>query len=162
MGHVFGSPHKQDCVWNGNNTQIDDCGNIWAANGNSATTPCFDPNNPIIPQNGGSMMSYCHLTNTRINLSLGFGVQPSNLIRNAIYTSSCIGSYTTSCPEIETLEETYTSNETFDARREIIIYDGFILSGFTPTFTGGENTIIHGDFACPSGAGFLITLDGCN
>jgi hypothetical protein len=162
MGHVFGSPHTQDCVWNGNNTQIDDCGNIWAANGNSGTTPCFDPNNPIIPQNGGSMMSFCHLTNTSINLSLGFGVQPSNLIRNAIYTSSCIGSYTTACPEIETLEETYTSNETFDARREIIIYDGFILSGFTPTFTGGENTIIHGDFACPTGAGFLITLDGCN
>ncbi|HJW28397.1 MAG TPA: M12 family metallo-peptidase, partial [Saprospiraceae bacterium] len=32
MGHNFGSYHTHACVWNGNNTQIDDCGNVWAFN----------------------------------------------------------------------------------------------------------------------------------
>src|SRR4029079_15718221 len=32
MGHNMGSSHTHACVWNGNNTQIDDCGNQWAAN----------------------------------------------------------------------------------------------------------------------------------
>ncbi|MBK7095124.1 MAG: hypothetical protein IPH57_08785 [Saprospiraceae bacterium] len=30
-GHNFGSPHTHDCSWNGNNTQIDDCGNVGAS-----------------------------------------------------------------------------------------------------------------------------------
>ena len=62
-GHNFGSRHTHACVWNGNNTQIDDCGNKYAYD--NGETPegnaCFNPNNPILPDDG-TIMSYCHLS----------------------------------------------------------------------------------------------------
>lgn len=56
MGHSFSSPHTRQCLWNGNNTPIDGCGILAGVNGqftNCQTGP--------IPQNGGTIMSYCHL-----------------------------------------------------------------------------------------------------
>ncbi len=90
IGHNLGSPHTHQCVWNGNNTQIDDCG---AQSGSS----CYDPNNPIIPQNGGTIMSYCHFNTVGIDLNLGFGTQPGNLIRNRVYNAACLTACTP-CP----------------------------------------------------------------
>ncbi|NVK63709.1 MAG: T9SS type A sorting domain-containing protein [Flavobacteriales bacterium] len=84
LGHNFGSRHTHDCAWNGNNTAIDGCGP--AAGYNSG---CNGP----IPSNGGTIMSYCHLLSTGVNLSLGFGSQPGNVIRNTVLNSNC----TTSC-----------------------------------------------------------------
>ncbi len=43
LGHIFGSRHTHDCVWNRNNTAIDACGG----------TTCNHINEP------GSIMSYC-------------------------------------------------------------------------------------------------------
>lgn len=74
MGHVFGSPHTHDPVWNGNNTRIDDCAH-----------------NTMLPPNGGTIMSYCHLTEVGINFNYGFGPQPGDLIRNMISNKSCLG-----------------------------------------------------------------------
>jgi hypothetical protein len=93
MGHNMGSSHTHACVWNGNNTQIDDCGNQWAAN--NGQTPegasCYNPNSPILPTGtGGTIMSYCHLiANVGINFNNGFGTQPGNLIRNRYNNASC-------------------------------------------------------------------------
>ncbi len=78
MGHNFGSRHTHSCVWGPNgNEQIDDCGNV--ANGSGGS--CYDPNNPIIPSAGGTVMSYCHTQNVGIDFTEGFGTQPGDLIR---------------------------------------------------------------------------------
>lgn len=81
MGHSFGSPHTHACAWNGNNTAIDGCGPA-AGFGEGCTGP--------IPPEGGTIMSYCHLTGVGINFNLGFGSQPAALIRNTIDSKPCL------------------------------------------------------------------------
>lgn len=83
MGHVLGSFHTHGCYWNsetyGVGTQIDDCASL---RGNPEGAACFDPENPIIPVNGGTIMSYCHqVREIGMNFSLGFGEQPGDIIR---------------------------------------------------------------------------------
>jgi hypothetical protein len=78
FGHLFGSSHTHACAWNGNNTAIDGC----------YTTEGSCPQ-PGIPSGGGTVMSYCHLTSAGINLNLGFGPQPGNLIRSRVTNASC-------------------------------------------------------------------------
>ncbi|MFT3795539.1 zinc-dependent metalloprotease [Flavobacterium sp.] len=90
MGHVFGSPHTHHCVWNGNNTQIDDCGNAFPFV--EAPSPCYDPSAPIFPETvdgitQGTIMSYCSLN----SLAAGFGPQPRQLIINNIESAACFG-----------------------------------------------------------------------
>jgi Metallo-peptidase family M12 len=79
MGHLMGSRHTHACVWNGNNTAIDGC--------STTEGGCARPG---IPANGGTIMSYCHLTSAGINFSNGFGPQPGALIRNRITAAPCI------------------------------------------------------------------------
>ena len=87
MGHNFGSSHTHDCVWNGNNTQIDDCGSIAGYGGGA----CYDPTNPIQPAaNQGTLMSYCHLGgNLGIGFNQGFGTQPGDVLRANFNGASC-------------------------------------------------------------------------
>ena len=101
MGHNFGSRHTHACVWNGNNTQIDDCGNEYA--NNNGQTPegnaCYDSNNPILP-NSGTVMSYCHLLwSVGIDLANGFGQQPGDKIRSEYNSASCLGACTGGIPD---------------------------------------------------------------
>jgi hypothetical protein len=79
MGHTLGSPHTQSCVWNGNNTPIDGC---YPAEGDCGTAP--------VPVDGGTVMSYCHLRATGINLLKGFGPQPAAVIKNRIAGANCV------------------------------------------------------------------------
>jgi len=84
QGHLLGSRHTHDCVWNGNNTAIDGCG---PTAGYSSGSCLVGP----IPSNGGTIMSYCHLlSSVGINFNNGFGPQPTNLMLNNINTSSCL------------------------------------------------------------------------
>ena len=80
LGHLFGSHHTHACVWNGNNSAIDGCAGFTEGG-------C---RNPGLPSQGGTIMSYCHLQRTGINLSLGFGLQPGNVIRNNVAAASCL------------------------------------------------------------------------
>jgi len=76
IGHNLGSPHTHACAWNGNNTPIDGCGN----DGDGC-------NKGPLPS-AGTIMSYCHQVNgVGIDLSLGFGPQPGDLIREAVACS---------------------------------------------------------------------------
>ena len=77
LGHNIASNHTQWCGWTGG--AIDNC----------YTTEGGCPPGPA-PTNGGTIMSYCHLTGYGINLVNGFGPQPGNLIRNTVRTSTCI------------------------------------------------------------------------
>ena len=83
MGHNLGSNHTQWCGWPGG--AIDNCVN---AEGSCAPGPT--------PVNGGTIMSYCHLTNIGINFNNGFGTLPGATIRNEVSGASCLAS---SCPE---------------------------------------------------------------
>ncbi|MEI7587459.1 M12 family metallo-peptidase, partial [Runella sp.] len=77
LGHNFGSPHTQSCTWPGG--ALDNC---YTTEGGCAPGPA--------PTNGGTIMSYCHLTGYGINFANGFGTLPGNLIRNL--TQACLGS----------------------------------------------------------------------
>lgn len=83
MGHVIGSKHTHACAWNGNNTAIDGCAG-------SVEGSCSIPV-PANPPGGGTIMSYCHLTNVGINFTLGFGAQPGAVLRNRVNaTNNCL------------------------------------------------------------------------
>ncbi|MFZ4560751.1 MAG: IPT/TIG domain-containing protein [Saprospiraceae bacterium] len=77
MGHNIGSPHTHDCDWVGG--ALDNC---YATEGGCAPGPA--------PTNGGTIMSYCHLTSAGINFNNGFGTQPGNLIRSNVAAESCL------------------------------------------------------------------------
>ena len=79
FGHLLGSQHTQACVWNGNGTALDGC-----------VSPEGSCPRPGIPSNGGTVMSYCHLTSAGINLNNGFGSQPGNVIRSRVTAASCL------------------------------------------------------------------------
>ncbi|MBL8301068.1 MAG: proprotein convertase P-domain-containing protein [Rhodanobacteraceae bacterium] len=79
-GHLLGSRHTHACVWNGNNTAIDGCSG-------QTEGGCALPGNP---SGGGTIMSYCHLTNVGINFNRGFGSQPAAVIRNRVEGGGCL------------------------------------------------------------------------
>lgn len=84
LGHNFGSWHTHNCVWNGNNTQIDDCGSVAGD-----VQPCYSSDNPILP-NAGTIMSYCHaVQGVGISFTLGFGPQPGALMLSKYQNATC-------------------------------------------------------------------------
>lgn len=74
LGHLMGSQHTHACVWNGNGTAIDGCPGFTEG---SCGTPSY-------PANGGTIMSYCHLSPAGINFLNGFGPQPSAVMANRV------------------------------------------------------------------------------
>jgi len=89
LGHNVGSSHTHSCVWNGNGTQIDDCGNEWLNDNNGNPGSCYDENNPILP-NSGTIMSYCHLIGgVGINFNNGFGPLPGALLFDKYNSANC-------------------------------------------------------------------------
>lgn len=82
LGHNFGSNHTQWCGWTlptGGTGALDNC---YTTEGGCARGPA--------PTNGGTIMSYCHLTSTGINFTNGFGTQPGDKIRSKLIAASCI------------------------------------------------------------------------
>ncbi|MBK9109445.1 MAG: fibronectin type III domain-containing protein [Saprospiraceae bacterium] len=78
MGHNIGSNHTQWCGWPGG--AIDNC---YTTEGGCAKGPA--------PPNGGTIMSYCHLTNYGINFNNGFGPLPGDKIRTEVIAATCLG-----------------------------------------------------------------------
>ncbi|MBK9271593.1 MAG: fibronectin type III domain-containing protein [Saprospiraceae bacterium] len=81
MGHNIGSNHTQWCGWAGG--AIDNC---YTPEGSCQPGPP--------PSNGGTIMSYCHLTQYGINFNNGFGPLPGDKIRSRVGAVTCLG---TSC-----------------------------------------------------------------
>jgi hypothetical protein len=96
LGHNLGSPHTQSCSWTGG--AIDNC---YTPEGSCAPGPT--------PINGGTIMSYCHLTSIGINFNNGFGPQPGNLIRSRVLNGACLISSGTAPAGLSTLNITSTS-----------------------------------------------------
>jgi len=94
IGHNLGSRHTHACVWNENNTAIDNCAGRTEG---TCSVPSFAPANK-----GGTIMSYCDRT-IGIDFSRGFGAQPGNVIRSYINQASCLKSCDQLLPDL-TLE----------------------------------------------------------
>ncbi|MEY4905902.1 MAG: hypothetical protein RLZZ292_3717, partial [Bacteroidota bacterium] len=77
LGHNLGSPHTQSCSWT--DGPLDNCS---VPEGKCAFGPA--------PTNGGTIMSYCHLTSVGIKFSNGFGALPGKLIRSRVGEASCL------------------------------------------------------------------------
>ncbi|MBL7825958.1 MAG: fibronectin type III domain-containing protein [Saprospiraceae bacterium] len=77
LGHNLGSWHTQSCNWT--NGALDNC---VSPEGSCASGPA--------PTNGGTIMSYCHLTSYGINFANGFGPQPGAKIREKVLNASCL------------------------------------------------------------------------
>ncbi len=89
LGHLLGSQHTHACVWNGNNTAIDNCGSSVFGSGSEGYECISTP--AILPASGGTIMSYCHLISSiGINFSNGFGPQPAAAISAAINSGTCL------------------------------------------------------------------------
>ncbi len=77
MGHNLGSNHTHWCGWTGG--ALDNC---YTPEGTCSKGPA--------PTNGGTIMSYCHLTAYGINFNNGFGTQPGDKIRAEVAAATCL------------------------------------------------------------------------
>lgn len=144
LGHVMGLRHTHACVWNGNNTQIDDCGNVYAMdNGNTPEgINCFDSSSPIIPATDGTIMSNCNLlNNSAINFAAGFGVEPGDLLYdNFIYAPCSLGD---NCRGVLPINDLCAGAIpiTLSNTCTVKVYDNNLAtsSGATPGFTCGNS-----------------------
>lgn len=104
MGHVLGLRHTNACVWNNTLVQIDDCGNVYANNNQETPegTSCYNVANPILPSEGGTIMSKCNLIGgIGINLNHGFGaIAGQVLYEKYIYANCSTGTSCNSLPNI--------------------------------------------------------------
>lgn len=107
-GHLLGSRHTHACVWNGNNSAIDGCAGYVEGS-------CSLPGQPA---GGGTVMSYCHLTQTGVNFNLGFGAQPARAIRDQISAGSCANGCSTAVPLTPLQNHTPISNLTAAANAD--------------------------------------------
>lgn len=110
LGHLLGSPHTHACIWNGDNTPIDGCGQqAGYPNGTCAEGPI-----PSVTQKG-TIMSYCHLIfGVGINFSNGFGPQPAarilSLVNNGVCLSTdCVNTCINTVASINTTSVTTSS-----------------------------------------------------
>lgn len=111
IGHNLSAHHTNACVWNGNNSQIDDCANVFKTENNDDSncdgiidnlaeaegSDCFDVDNPILP-NKGTIMSYCFIVSGgTVDLSQGF--HPQVAARMKSFSDNCLSQTTTVyCP----------------------------------------------------------------
>ncbi len=151
IGHLLGSRHTHACVWNGNNTALDGC--YTPEGGCEGITE--------LPSNGGTVMSYCHLTEAGINFSEGFGTQPGNVMRynvdQASCTQSCQGSMCTLNDVTLTIKtDNLPMETTWEIRdsNEVVIYKG------GPYIIG--NHLYTKSLCLPDGCYSLVILDSTN
>ena len=85
FGHILGSAHTHNCNWPPG--ALDDC---YATEGGCPSGPT--------PVNGGTIMSYCHLSATGINFNNGFGPYPAAAIQTAVNNAGCLGTSCAVCP----------------------------------------------------------------
>ncbi|TSJ45031.1 T9SS type A sorting domain-containing protein [Fluviicola chungangensis] len=151
VGHNLGSPHTHACSWTGG--AIDGCGPQAGY-----SEGCNGP----IPANGGTIMSYCHLTSVGINFTLGFGPQPGNLIRSRV--NSCITLTCNTDGGGQTCTTAYEPNETQSAATTLTsgtaVSAAIATSGDIDFFKITTSTTTNNVFslAGPSGVDFDLVI----
>lgn len=150
MGHNLGSAHTHQCVWNGNNTAIDQC----------SSNSCAD--NETIPAAGGTIMSYCDTNSSgSINFSLGFGDQPGDLIRAVINDATCLEECK-DCVENLTIDIN-VNNGTVDEQEaeNRITLTNSTFSGGESVYHAGKEVLIKQDFDALEGSVFRAYIEDC-
>lgn len=167
MGHLLGSRHTHACVWNGNNTAIDGCGACQEEPNPPPSISCDPPGidcnfcaRPAIPNNGGTIMSYCHTQNVGINFNLGFGPQPLAVISNNINSASCLTSCAP-CPTDLTLTGTETTTITHQAQNTLSSTQTIETTADVDYNAGNSITMLPGFYA-KDGCVFETTLVSCS
>lgn len=147
MGHNLGSPHTQSCSWTGG--ALDNC---YTTEGGCAPGPA--------PTNGGTIMSYCHLTSYGINFNNGFGTQPGNLIRGRVNAASCLtactpngGGCTTNAATLTITADNYPGEITWNIKNSSNVV---VASGGPYATSGGTVTT---SLCLPNGCYTLTMLD---
>lgn len=165
MGHLIGSRHTHACVWNGNGTAIDGCAGQTEG---SCSLPGY-------PSNGGTIMSYCHIQNVGINLSLGFGPQPGNVVRNTVLNASCLspcGNEPTCSDGVQNGDETgvdcggsncppCNSGCTDNEVTLTLTFDNYASETSWNIKTSGGSTVASGNGYNSSNNGQTITVTEC-
>ena len=163
MGHQLGSPHTQNCVWNGNCTAIDGCvSSVDNENCDPASPSCS--NGPVPPSGGGTIMSYCNPGNAPtvgINLANGFGTQPGGLIRANINAANCMD-FECDCTDFvnRVLNVTNFLPWTYSASNSISATGGVDRPDHTPVILRTGNYIRLTNFTAHNGSTFLATVGG--
>lgn len=175
LGHIFGSHHTHACVWNGNNTAIDNCGSYYYySKGKSPNEiegfECLNTSNPILPFNGGTIMSYCDQNFTGspgVNFNAGFGIQPGNRIRSVVAFSSmslfsCLNDCPINCME-NILVTSTISNLNYDLKQvsNNITATNKINSGGMALYMGNSVHLKNG-FKASQGAVFMAKVLPCS
>lgn len=96
LGHNLGAWHTHSCNWAGG--AIDNC---YSPEGSCPPGPA--------PQGGGTIMSYCHLSSTGINLTKGFGPLPGARIRAQVSAATCLAQSGTAPGSLSTTSVTANS-----------------------------------------------------
>ena len=86
LGHAFGSPHTHSCYFRPN--MIDTC--ITRDKPQAGSDGCVTTGNPI--PRLGTLMSYCHLTNSTGTVALYFHERQTPIIRGFSENASCLKS----------------------------------------------------------------------
>ncbi len=148
MGHNLGSPHTQSCSWSGG--ALDNC---YTTEGGCAPGPA--------PSNGGTIMSYCHLTSYGINFNNGFGVQPGNLIRGRVNAASCLtactpgGGCTTNSATLTIVLDNYPEEVSWNIKNSA---NAIVASGGTYGSQPDGSTVTV-NLCLPNGCYTLTMLD---
>ena len=147
LGHVMGLRHTHACVWNGNYTQIDDCGNVLATQGGYTAegASCYVSTSPLIPTNGNIMSQCNEVAGSSVNLSLGFGTLPGKLLyENFIYSDCMTG---ISCSGVAPINDVCTKAinlpVTNTCENNTFILQAATATAGVPAFTcGNPGTVI--------------------
>lgn len=146
FGHLFGSPHTHDCVWNGNNTAIDGCGTV---------TGCPDPGIPPVEER--TIMSYC----SNYPLSNGFGPQPGDLIRNRVNNAQCLG-VCDDCPQVLIIDIPILSSGTYQAQY-LVYATSEVTDDITVAYKAGQVILKPGFHVKGTAIGnFIASVDPCS
>jgi hypothetical protein len=150
MGHNLGSRHTHDCAWTVNGVPdqaIDGCGTAAGAGGG----PC--PAGPIPAS--GTIMSYCHLIpGVGIDLGLGFGPIPGDLIRSRVQNASCLNTCSSGCDlEVNT---THTNNSCFGESSGMASATG--AGGATPYSYAWSNGSSSASISGLSAGNYTVTV----
>lgn len=143
IGHQLSSPHTHDCVWNGNGTQIDDCGNEWLVSVGENPGSCYDAANQILPA-AGTIMSYCHAnpSGTGVDLAQSFHPQVENQIGN--YVENCISTSIGGCLSVSQSDITLVSSTFNSATVSCAVTAGIDLYIWGYRVSGGQSFMTSG------------------
>jgi len=171
LGHNFGSYHTHRCVWNGDNTTIDDYGNytpqsVQIESGDGIRTGCITANDPTyVPKLSvtPTIMSYYNTQgHGTYPLSNGFGQQPGDLIRNYIKSAPCVDSCATpTCPLIETVTTDITQGVDERSAKNKVIATNRIEGTSQGDYHGGQEVLLKDGFTVAGGATFRAYIESC-